>query len=140
MKNLLGILTILVGLTYSYQSKASSYELVDFRDASTAARVLAVNIYGADAKAMYNFIKMQSPQLYTVSKSVSGSTTYIFEHIRGSEIFCAQDTRISVSSTGVTSKTVTNRCDIVVSGSGTLAPKLEYIGGYEDPCAGGCGP
>lgn len=66
--------------------------------------------------------------------SISRSTYFTYEHIRGKEIFCAKDTQRS--STGVIIK-VTYRCDITVSGQGVLNPELLYIGDYGGSSGGG---
>lgn len=102
-------------------ASATTYDLVDFVDADTGSKVIAVNIYGADAKAMFDFIKLQTPSTY--SKTISGS--YTFEHIRGKEIFCARDTRRDSYGKVLS---ITNRCDLNLSGQGVLAPPLLYIG------------
>lgn len=98
-----------------------------FREADTGKGVLALSYSGAQARATFDFIKAQSPELYRVMSS--GQAT--FEHINGSDIFCAKDTlRGPPRRRGQLGPIVrqTFRCDLKIGGSGRINPPLMYVG------------
>ncbi len=124
----LGIMFTL-GLSLAVEARTNQTGCKNGKDGTL---VLAMNIVGADAAATYNHVKKQSPKSY--SKYVTPNA--IFEHVRGSEIFCARDSFRNMATKKFNTKV---RCDIYISGAGNIENSLSCPGSGGGEGGGGDG-